>query len=376
MYNLNILAVDDEIGMRHGIRRVLENFKMRLPDVEDDISFSVEMAETGYEAIEKINALHPDLILLDYKLPDLTGLEILEQIDNHEGTMLTIMITAYASLETAVSAIKTGAFDFLSKPFIPEELRAKVSKAAQSIILARHVKKLNEEKRQVRFQFISVLGHELKSPLSAVEGYIYMLKDKVLGDDINKYDENISRCLVRTEQMRKLIEDLLEMTKIESGTRKRELLELDLFEIASQSVETMLPTAKKREIALELNSESPIKFTADRLEIEIIFNNLISNSVKYNRDKGRVDIFLKKDGSGSITFIVKDTGIGMTKEECDKLFREFVRIKNPKTKNILGTGLGLSTVKKIAGLYNGEVTLDSQPDVGSTFTVILNPIEN
>jgi len=366
VYRLKVLVTDDEPGMRQGIQRTLEKYKMKLPDVDDEIEFDIQTAETGSEALDKISAFKPDLILLDYKLPDLTGLEILERIDSNDGTMQTIMITAYASLDTAVSAIKSGAFDFLSKPFTPEELRAKISKAAQSIILAKHVKKLNEEKRQVRFQFISILGHELKAPLNAIEGYLNMFNERSLGTEIEKYDESIGRCLVRTDQMRKLIADLLEMTKIESGSRQREIIEVDISALAKASVETVLPEANKRNISLRLNSPSPLLFKADKFEMELIFNNLISNSVKYNRDGGSVDINLDLKES-ELIFSVQDTGIGMSREEANKLFQEFVRIKNKKTAHIMGSGLGLSTVKKVCQIYNGDINVESEPDVGTKF---------
>jgi signal transduction histidine kinase len=366
VYTLKVLVTDDEPGMRQGIQRTLEKYKMKLPDVEEGIEFNIETAETGSEALDKISSFKPDLILLDYKLPDLTGLEILEKIDSNDGTMQTIMITAYASLDTAVSAIKSGAFDFLSKPFTPDELRAKISKAAQSIILAKHVKKLNEEKRQVRFQFISILGHELKAPLNAIEGYLNMFHDRSIGTEIEKYDESIGRCLVRTDQMRKLIADLLEMTKIESGSRQREITQVDLAAIAQASIDLVLPDAKKRNITISLNSISPLKFSADKFEMELIFNNLISNAVKYNRDGGSVDINLDMNAF-ELNFSIQDTGIGMTQDETKKLFQEFVRIKNKKTSHIMGSGLGLSTVKKVCQLYNGDIFVESEPDAGTRF---------
>jgi signal transduction histidine kinase len=104
--------------------------------------------------------------------------------------------------------------------------------------------------------------------------------------------------------------------------------------------------------------------------MEIIFNNLVSNAVKYNRDGGTVDVRIAPCPGGG-TLAVSDTGIGMTREETARLFADFVRIKNDKTRNILGSGLGLSIVRKLAQLYGGDATFVSEPDVGSTFTVSL-----
>jgi two-component system, sensor histidine kinase and response regulator len=372
MYKLRVFIVDDEQGMRMGMHRSLNNFNLKLPEIDDSIQFELDMAETGTEALEKISAHAPDILLLDYKLPDLTGLEILEKIKlQGEDSPLTIMVTAYASLETAVSAIKSGAYDFLAKPFTPSELRATISKAAQSLILARQVKKLSEERKQVRFQFISVLGHELKAPLGAIEGYLNMMDERISGTDLENYSDMIKRCLIRTEQMKKLIIDLLEMTKIESGNRTRDLTDIDLVEIANQSIENMISDAKKRNIEINLECCYPMRMIADREEIEIILNNLVTNAVKYNRDNGKVDVIIFEE-AGLFTIQVKDTGIGMTPDECARLFKEFVRIKNAKTRMITGSGLGLSTIKKVAQLYYGDVTVESQPDVGTTFTVSLN----
>ncbi|HPI19484.1 MAG TPA: ATP-binding protein [Candidatus Kapabacteria bacterium] len=370
MNEINVLAVDDEFGMRTGIARTLSHFKLQLPDVEDVINFNVEIAESAEEAYEKITANQYDLLLLDYKLPGMSGLELLEKVGSKSESMLTIMITAFASLETAVSAVKSGAFDFLAKPFTPAELRKSVTKAAQNVILARQLKKLSEERKQIRFQFISVLGHELKAPLSSIDGYLYMLKDRSAGENIADYEQMVDRMIIRTDQMRKLIYDLLEMTKIESGQRQRELKTIDIVLIIKNSLDVLKNDAEKKNVTLNLNCEPSIEFEADNLEMEIILNNLISNSIKYNRDNGQVDIYINKEDN-KLTIQVKDTGIGMSAEEITKLFKEFVRIKNPKTKDILGSGLGLSTVKKIAELYNGTCSVQSQPDIGSTFTVTM-----
>lgn len=370
MYTLNILAVDDEPHMRSGISRILNNYKMSLNDVDEPIIFKVDTAETGEEALVKIDEKKPDILLLDYKLPGISGMDVLEKVGTNDENMVAIMITAFASLQTAVSAIKTGAFDFISKPFTPSELKSTVSKAAQSLILARHIKKLNEEKRQIRFQFISVLGHELKAPLSAIEGYLYMFKDKALGELLESYDTMVDRCINRADQMRKLILDILEMTKIESGVRQRELQNLDLNEIVKSSIETFIPDSITKGIQVHYDSNSTINLIADKMEMDIIFNNLISNSIKYNKDNGDVYINLVKNGN-QLKISVKDTGIGMSEEEVGRLFNEFVRIKNKKTKDIPGSGLGLSTIKKIAILYGGNISVSSTPDEGSTFEVIL-----
>jgi signal transduction histidine kinase len=368
---LHILVVDDEYGMRRGAEHALRDVILNLPDINGEVRFEIKTAATGKELEEILDHGQTDILLLDHKLPDAAGLDLLDSIGKRSLDLLTIMITAYASLEHAVTATRRGAYDFLAKPFTPEELRGAVRKAARHLILQRQARRLAEEKRQVRFQFTSVLAHEMKAPIAAIEGYLQMIRERSVGDSLDAYDRMVDRCLLRIEGMRKLIADLLDMTAIESGQRQRNLTSVDLAESARQAAENMKAEAKRRGIEIELSVPAGLTLQADRTEIDMIFNNLISNAVKYNRDNGRVVASTSVTGD-KVTIQVQDTGIGMTEDECKRLFNDFSRIKNEKTRHILGSGLGLSTLKKIVTLYNGEIKAKSQPDVGSTFTATLH----
>lgn len=366
--DIRVLIVDDEPGMRLGAERALRGFSVTIPEVEGEVHFALDTAGSGEDAMRKLDSC--DLLLLDHKLPGMSGLEVLNLVTRDYPQLLTVMITAYASLETAITATKLGAYDFLAKPFTPEELKIAVRKAAKHLILQREARKLAEEKKRIRFQFISVLAHELKAPLNAIEGNLRIVREKSAGDAPGVYDQMLDRSLVRLDGMRKLIMDLLDLTRIESGEKKRELADLDVVEIARMSVETMQTAALERRIAVDLHAPPKAVLKGDRGEIEIILNNLISNAVKYNRDAGRVDVTIR-DEPEKVVLEVKDTGIGMTEAECAQLFQEFVRIKNAKTRNVLGTGLGLSILRRLTHLYGGDVAVRSEPDVGSTFTVTL-----
>lgn len=370
MDTLRVLVADDEPGMIAAVARVLDGFSVELPDIGGKVSFEVEEAGTGEEALDKIDASPPHILLLDYKLPGISGLEVLDRLTAQKLDMLTIMITAYASFETAVSATKRGAYDFLAKPFTPDELTNTIRKAAGRLILAQQARKLAREQRRVRFEFIRVLAHELKAPIGAIAGYLRILRDRPTGDDPALYAQVIARSLIRLEGMRKMIGDLLDLTRIESGQRERELAEVDVRTIAEAAIDSVTPDADEHHLTIHLEAGAPVCMTADPTEIEIILNNMVSNAVKYNRDGGRVDVAVTRDDH-QVKIAVSDTGIGMTSDEAAGLFKDFVRVKSDKTKDILGSGLGLSIVKKLAVLYGGDVAVESQPDVGSTFTVVL-----
>lgn len=368
---LRVLVVDDEPGMRKGAERSLRHYVAEFSDLQATVSFAVDQAETGEAALAAIETQQPDILLLDYKLPGISGLEVQERLAEQKRDVLTVMISAYSSLQTVITATKRGAFDFLVKPFTPDELRVTLHRAAHHLLLHRQALQLAEERRRIRFEFIRVLGHELKAPLAAVEGYLRLFQKRALGSELPRYDQVIDRSLIRIEGMRKLIFDLLDLTRIESGNKQRDLAEIDLCEVVRKAIETAQPEAEKRRLTLHAEMPAAVPMTADRSEMEIILNNLVSNAVKYNRDGGSVTVLLV-DAGDRIQCAVADTGIGMTAGECAKLFGEFARIRNEKTAAILGSGLGLSIVKRLAALYDGEVSVESEPDVGSTFTVALS----
>jgi len=360
--------VDDEEALCLGVRRIIERYKVHVADVLVDADYAFRYFTSGEDFLVYLSEGGAvDLLLLDLKLPGVGGMDVLDALKSQGREVLTIMITAYATFETAVKATKLGAYDFLAKPFTPEELRYALRKATQQLILSRQARKLAEEKRQVRFNFISVLAHELKAPLNAVEGYLNILRT-------TEEDQNlqmIERSIVRVDGMKKLIGDLLDLTRIESGQRERTIKRLDLHQLAEASMDLLAGDAERHGITITLEADDDVELLADAGEVEIVLNNLVSNAVKYNRDGGTVTIVLQRKGD-AMRIAVTDTGIGLAPEEAAKLFREFTRIKNEHTVKILGSGLGLSTVRKIANMYDGEAVVKSEPGVGSTFTVTLH----
>jgi two-component system sensor histidine kinase/response regulator len=363
---LKVVMVDDEEALCLGVRRIIQKYKVHVADVLVDADYEFRYFTSGEQYLTWLGeGGEVDLLLLDLKLPGVGGMDVLDAMSAQGRAVLTIMITAYATFETAVKATKLGAYDFLAKPFTPEELRYALRKATSQLILSKQALKLAEEKREIRFNFISVLAHELKAPLNAVEGYLNILRTTEADQNL----QMVERSIVRVDGMKKLIMDLLDLTRIESGQRERK--RLDLHGLARASMELFAVDAERRGITVTLEDGDDIELLADPGEIEIVFNNLISNAVKYNRDGGEVKISLTRKGD-AVKVTVSDTGIGLSAEEAGKLFNEFTRIKNEQTVKILGSGLGLSTVRKIANMYDGEAKVTSEPGVGSTFTVTLH----
>lgn len=364
---LRVAMVDDEAPLSAAVKRILAKYKGHVEAVDVDVTYASTHFSTGEDFLNSLaDGVEYDLLLLDLKLPGMSGLDILAELGRQGRSLVTIMITAYATFETAVQATKLGAYDFLPKPFSPEELRYSLRKATDQLIISREARRLAEEERQVRFNFISVLSHELKAPLNAIEGYLRLLQD----EQSPERRQMIDRSLLRLDGMRKLIFDLLDLTRIESGQKSRQFAEVDVAGVAKKTIDLFATEAAERDISIALEALEPVKLVADAGELEIVLNNLVSNAVKYNRDGGSVTVSLERK-DGAVNIQVADTGIGLTPEESAKLFSEFVRIKNEDTFKILGSGLGLSTVRKLAHLYGGNASVKSERGVGSTFTVTL-----
>jgi signal transduction histidine kinase len=364
---LRVAMVDDEVPLSLAVRRILAKYRVSVEAVGVDVVYATAHFGDGEHFLESLaGGAEYDLLLLDLKLPGMNGLDILTELGKQGHLLLTIMVTAYATFETAVQATKLGAYDFLPKPFTPEELRYAVRKATDQLIISREARRLAEEQRQVRFNFISVLSHELKAPLNAIEGYLKILQ----GDEPPERRQMIDRSLLRLDGMRKLIFDLLDLTRIESGQKARSFDTIDVVALAKRTIELFTAEASERNIGITLRAPEPVEMVADPSEMEIVLNNLVSNAVKYNRENGSVTVAVERKND-QVRIQVADTGIGLTPEEAAKLFSEFVRIKNEDTFKVLGSGLGLSTVRKLAQMYGGDATVKSERGQGSIFTVTL-----
>jgi len=367
---LRVLIVDADVENRRQVKRSLRNFSHQSTDSENHFQLEMDMASTWNQGQRLLLKTAPDILILGDNLPNEDCLAILKSIielPNHPGI---IQMVTSPNTDQAIRLIRSGASSLLFLPLVSVELQQEVSKAARQVILQRQARDHAAEKKQLRFQFLSVIAHEMKSPLAAVEGYLNMMEEQLVGKDIQNYQQMVKRSLGRIDGLKKMITDLLDLTRIESGQRNRQLTEFSLTQVVNEVVENHIPMAQQNQIRISLLAPETLPFTADRAEMEIIFNNLVSNAIKYNVPNGSVDLSIQRQPD-QLLISCRDSGIGMDELEQKRLFGEFVRIKNAKTKNIPGSGLGLSIMRKIIELYNGSITLQSAPGSGTLFQIRL-----
>ena len=179
----------------------------------------------------------------------------------------------------------------------------------------------------------------------------------------------IKRSIERLNSMRKLIVDILDLTKLESNRKVRNIETINLAPLVHNIIDSFENQAIEKKIKFVTDIKNTF-ITADSGDMEILVSNMVSNAIKYNKEGGEVRVLI--DSEGEFTkLIFSDTGIGIKQEDLDKLFKEFVRLKNEQTRNIEGSGLGLSIVKKIADFYDGKIDIQSEFGKGTTFTIYL-----
>ena len=227
---------------------------------------------------------------------------------------------------------------------------------------------------QLKGDLISMVSHELKAPLSALLMQISVILDGLAGDITTKQEELLGKAKAKTKGMIALVNDLLDLRRIEEGKAVVEIEPLDLGEILHRSVDIMALSAKDKNINFDVNiAENLPLFSGDRTGMQAVFINLISNAIKFTPNRGRVEVELKKSGK-DLHIKVVDNGIGIEKADIDHIFDRFYRIKTEQTKNIGGSGLGLYILKGIVEAHRGTIHVESEVGKGTMFRVSL-PLE-
>jgi len=356
-----ILIIDDEAAIRDSCSQVLSKE-----------GYFTETAEDGSVGLEKAKETKPDLVLVDLKMPGISGMEVLESLKDIDPDIVSIVITGYATIESAVEAMKLGAYDYIPKPFTPDELRLITRRGLEKRRLLLETSALRQEKKQMEENFISLVTHELRSPLIAVKQYFDVILDEEISGKLKeKQKEMLSRASERIDGLMKLVNDWLQMMGIREEEVAKRAQAFDLKPLLKEAIELLKPLADKSDVALQLKSLDDIpRAYGDKITLKHVFMNIISNGITYNRKEGKVTVSLKEEG-GLLAVDIADTGMGIPEESLPLIFDQFYRVRGKGTRKLIGTGLGLSIARKIVEAHKGQIKVHSTLGKGSTFTVLL-----
>jgi two-component system sensor histidine kinase/response regulator len=350
-----ILIIDDEASIRDGCRQALEKS-----------GYAVLDAGEGNEGIKIARDAKPDIALIDLKMPGISGMEIIEILSRDIPDTVLIMITGYATIVSAVEAIQKGTYDYLPKPFSPDQLRAVTRRAIEHRNLKIETRRLREEKDRMEKSFITFVSHEMRSPLVVIRQYIEAL-NAVAGDRLDRdMTEIIRRCGARIQGLEILVEHWLDISRIGEGSFAWKKEPLKLLQLIGQSMEEMAPACKEKGILLETDLPDQLpEILGDQESLLRVFANIIGNAIKYTPEKGQITLSAKSDDY-YVTVHVSDTGAGMPPDKLPFIFEPFYRVRG-KEERQRGSGLGLTFCKRIMELHGGEIAVASTEGQGSTF---------
>ncbi|MFZ2448045.1 MAG: hybrid sensor histidine kinase/response regulator [Syntrophobacteraceae bacterium] len=357
----NVLVIDDEEIARISCRRVLETR-----------GIGVTLAASGREGLEFLLHKPFDLVLVDLKMPGMDGVEVAHRINRFDPSIVTIIITGYATIESAVAVMKEGAYDYLPKPFTPDELVIVVERGLEKRRLDLESTALRLEKAAMERNFVTMVTHQLRSPLSAISQYADVLLSGMGGDLNENQKEMVERIRYRLEGLLELINDWLDMSRIQSGEILSRRQPVSLADCVRGALSTFDLSAKEKNILCEIDiPENFPSVRVDPLTFGELVGNLISNAIKYNREGGSVRIraYEKK---GWVVLEVEDTGPGIEEVEIPFVFEQFYRGKSPEIRQQTGTGLGLTIVERIIKAHGGKVEVRSTPGEGTVFSVYVS----
>jgi len=486
--DIKIMVVDDERAIRKGCQRLLSGK-----------GYYVETAENGEKALDALAQTPMDIVLLDLKMPVMSGEEALEIIGARYPDIPVIIITGHGTVDTAVECMKKGAYDFITKPFQVDQFLITINRAADKRRLEQKARQFQQEnirnlydlsleksrlgtiincmangvmvtnlnmeivlynpalKRlmdiseetedpaplkkviddeslistlekiqsgeiaenefisqelcvgnsvlraisapamgidrnvflrvvgtvtvieditvfkqldRMKTDFVNLVAHELRSPLVSIRQLNHVLFEGLAGPLQGKQKDFVGRGLKKIDALLDLINDLLNVAKLEEGWPLKEVVPLDIRQVIEDTCVLMESRAKERGVVLTHFCEDLDPVEADPKSIEEIFNNLVSNAINYSPEGGQIIVTAKAQGD-RLEITVKDTGVGIPPEELPKVFNKFYRIKHPGTRDVTGTGLGLSIVKKVVESLQGTINVESIPNKGTTFQILL-----
>jgi signal transduction histidine kinase len=228
-----------------------------------------------------------------------------------------------------------------------------------------------KELDQMKSDFVNMVSHELRSPLGAIRQQVSVVTEGLAGELSEKQEEILQRVLQRLDGHLAMISNLLDLSRIEAGRLVQQKERIILPRIIEEVVELMAPEAEKKGLTFKVTLDSQLfPIFADYQSMETVFNNLVSNAIKYNREKGAVSITAQNSGE-FVEIKVSDNGVGIAKENLPQIFDKFYRIRTEKTRKVVGSGLGLPLVKDIVEAHLGTITVESESEQGTTFTILI-----
>lgn len=375
----NVLVVDDEASVLVTMGAVLARE-----------GYAVATAESVAKAMVLAERQNFDAAVLDLHLDDGEGLDVLAQLHQRQPQCSVIILTGYATLESAVAAIQQGAYDYLVKPCDITYLKLTVERAVERAYLTRapaarsdeleeRVRQATEELERTaksRQEFLAAAAHDMRNPLTIIRGFTQVVKRQVARLDLPAGDpllEALEEVEGSAEQLGGFIDELMDVTRLQAGEELRlETAPIDLVAMAGRLAARHQRTTERHRITVE-GSGLEVVGDWDGRRLDRVLSNLLSNAIKYSPAGGDIRVVLRPEDSPGgrwAVLSVHDQGLGIAAKDLDRVFQAFARGDNV-VGVIPGVGIGLASARRIIEQHGGAISVESEEGKGSVFTVRL-----
>ncbi|MBN1533533.1 MAG: response regulator [Spirochaetes bacterium] len=347
-----LLFIDDEDIVLKSCRRIFSKEP-----------YEIDVANSGEEGLQKAQEKDYDIVITDLKMPGMGGLEVLKKLRDEKPEVTVVIFTGYANVETARDALKNGAFDYIPKPFTPDELRDVIKNAMAARQDAKSAKMLD---------LMAIVSHELKSPVSAVYTTASTLHRGYFGKLEPEQQKIIETIIRNCEYLEDIIRSYIDLSKMEIDDLDSFNKDVNLVQGVIREV-IEVPEVKNniKRMPIVAEMDESINIFGDSNLLIIVVRNLVNNAIKYGKEDTPIKLSLMKDGPNAV-FSVTNEGVGISVEDIRKrLFRKFERLKQKGTEGVKGSGLGLYICKKIVEKHSGKIWVESEEGKWVTFFISL-----
>ena len=332
---------------------------------------AVETTTDDAEGHSEIERLVPDVVVVHPGKDCADGQDALAKVQQLDPSIGVVMVCRDATVWHAVEAMKLGAAEFVAEPPPPSEITLLVDRALEKRRRHKASERAEHEKDRARSHLISIVSHEMRSPLLFVKQCLQLLLDGDVGALDGEAKSVLKSASNRLELALELANDWLTIARVKSGDILGDASPVGVEDVLREAVSNIEDAAKAEEITVQLaDFPADLEVIADPDNLQLIFSNLLENAVKFNRHGGAIRITVSTE-DGTVSVKVADTGLGIPEADLPLVFEEFFRSGMKEIRGIHGTGLGLSIVKRMVEGYGGRIHVESAESEGSTFVVSL-----